>query len=83
MDDSHPEPRVAPEDVAIESAVLELLVGEGARHWSVEEIAREIGSELKVLDAVAGLYRAGLAHQTSDGFVFATRAAIRASELQM
>jgi predicted DNA-binding transcriptional regulator len=80
MDNTPPEH----EDVAVERDVLDLLVSaDGARHWSIEEITREIGSELKVRDAVAGLYRAGLAHKTSDGFVFATRAASRASELRM
>jgi hypothetical protein len=72
------------EDVAVERDVLDLLVAaDGARLWSIEEIVREIGSEVKVHDAVAGLRRAGLAHRTSDGFVFATRAAVRSSELRI
>jgi hypothetical protein len=84
MDDPHPEHPSAPEEIAIERDVLDLLVAaDGARHWSIEEIALEIGSELKVRDAVAGLHRAGLAHRTSDDFVFATRAAIRSNELRM
>jgi hypothetical protein len=82
MDDTEADP--ATEDSAIESTILDLLVADdGRRHWSIEEITLEIGSEVEVRDAVAGLHRAGLAHLTSDGFVFATRAAIRASELRM
>jgi hypothetical protein len=84
MDDTQPEHPLASEGIAVERDVLDLLVAaDGARHWSIEEIALEIGSEVKVRDAVAGLHRAGLAHRTSDGFVFATRAAIRANELRL
>jgi hypothetical protein len=82
MDNTEADP--ATEDIAIESVILDLLVAaDGGRHWSIEEIALEIGNDLEVRDAVAGLHRAGLAHQTSDGFVFATRAAIRSNELRM
>jgi Mn-dependent DtxR family transcriptional regulator len=48
--------------------------------WTVEELARDLdgpGAE----DAVRGLKRAGLVHQTSDGFVFATRAGWRIVEI--
>ncbi len=66
----------------IESAILELLTTpEGQRHWSLEELSREVTSPVRVSDAIASLHRAGLVHRTGDGFVFATRAAIRASEL--
>jgi hypothetical protein len=64
--------------------VLEVLIGSGQPGlWSVAEIGLEIGDELTAIDALEALNRAGLIHRTSDGFVFATRAAIRASELQM
>jgi hypothetical protein len=68
-----------------ESTVLEVLIGsEGdSGLWSVAELGLEVGDELKAIDALEALHRAGLIHRTSDGFVFATRAAIRASELQL
>ena len=48
--------------------------------WSIEELARELGSELDAHDAVASLRAAGLVHRCND-FVFATRAAARFSRL--
>ena len=44
--------------------------------WSVEDIGREIESDEPMVP-VRGLLSAGLIHRTSDGFVFATRAAVR------
>jgi len=44
--------------------------------WSIEDLAREM-EEPNVIDAVRGLQRAGLVNRTSDGYVFATRAAVR------
>jgi hypothetical protein len=68
----------------IESIVLEVLIGpERPGLWSVAEVGLEIGDELRAIDALEALHRAGLIHRTSDGFVFATRAAIRASELRI
>ncbi len=68
----------------IESIVLEVLIGsDGPALWSVAEVGLEIGDELTAIDALEALHRAGLIHRTSDGFVFATLAAIRASELRM
>ncbi len=45
--------------------------------WSVEDLAREIGHPPRVKDAIGSLHCAGLIYRTSDGFIFATRAAIR------
>ena len=82
MPDAQHVPDPQQESDSIESAVLDLLTGPGGhRLWSVEEIGREVGSSLKASDALAALHRAGLVHRTSDGFVFATRAAIRYAEL--
>lgn len=74
----------AAESNRIEGIVLEVLIGSGQSGlWSVAEVSLEIGDELTAIDALEALHRAGLIHRTSDGFVFATRAAIRASELRM
>jgi hypothetical protein len=45
--------------------------------WSVEELARELGERLAVEDAIGSLVGAGLIHRPSDGFVCASRAAVR------
>lgn len=83
-DDARPEPDPAAEADGIESTVLDLLTAPGGSGlWSAEEVGREIGSQLKAADALESLYRTGLIHRTGDGFVFATRAAIRASELRI
>jgi len=77
------EPDPGAESDRIEATILDLFTGPGGSGlWSVEEVGREIGDQIKAADALVSLYRAGLIHRTSDGFVFATRAAIRASELQ-
>jgi Mn-dependent DtxR family transcriptional regulator len=44
--------------------------------WPVEDIGREMESTEPIV-AVRGLHRAGLIHKTSDGYVFATRSAVR------
>jgi hypothetical protein len=44
--------------------------------WSVEDIGRELEVE-NALDVVRPLIRAGLVNRTGDGYVFATRAAVR------
>jgi hypothetical protein len=63
-----------------ELVVLTLLLDARASPWSTQELARELGGELWAADAVAGLCAAGLA-QRCDELVFATRAALRFSEL--
>jgi hypothetical protein len=65
-----------------EWVVLDLLAdAEIQRPWSLEEVAREIGSPIAAADALDALHAAGLAHRTTDGFVFATRAAVRYHEI--
>jgi hypothetical protein len=70
----------AEDDAMLDSAVLGLMIGhDNQRPWSVDEVAREIGSPVKTTDALARLYAAGLVHRL-DGFVFATWAAMRSIE---
>ena len=58
-----------------------LLHGGAAGPWAEEELVREIGDGLAVRDALARLHGAGLVHRLHEGFVFATRAAMRADQL--
>jgi hypothetical protein len=60
---------------ALEQQVLYLLTN-GLPIWSVADLGRELDDPPGVEDAVYGLRTAGLIHQTSDGFVLATRAGL-------
>lgn len=64
----------------LERQVLILLIEEQPV-WTVEDLGREIENPVGAIDAVAGLRRAGLAIQTGDRHVFATRAAHEATAL--
>jgi len=65
-----------------ETAVLNCMLCEDRSYpWTVDEIARELGAAT-VDDAVGSLARAGLLHRCGE-FVFPTRAARRADELQL
>jgi hypothetical protein len=71
-----------PRSESAEWIVLDLLVdAEIQRPWSVEEVIREVGSPIAAADALEALRAAGLAHRPTDGFVFATRAAVRYHEI--
>jgi hypothetical protein len=61
----------------VERDVLYLLTGDDLPIWSVEDIGRTIEDHTGAVDALRGLFNAGLIHQTTDGFVFATRAGWR------
>jgi hypothetical protein len=50
---------------------------DGQPIWSLDDIGRDIESADDADVATRGLHQAGLIHRTSDGFVFATRAAVR------
>jgi len=65
---------VALDDARTDAAILHLLVDEPGL-WSDDEVAREIGRELAVTDALARLCGHGLVHRL-DGYVFPTRAAV-------
>jgi NaMN:DMB phosphoribosyltransferase len=74
---------VRSESDEIESLVLLLLLdGTNQRPWSASELGREFGDPDKAAVAVASLHASGLVHLI-DGFVFATRAAVRANELAL
>jgi hypothetical protein len=65
----------------VDAAILGLLVDPGAsRPWSVEEVVREIGSDVETADGLARLAGAGLCHRLK-GFVWASRAALHADLL--
>jgi hypothetical protein len=50
--------------------------GDNETLWSVGDLAREV-DDLHVIDSVNALHRAGLINRTSEGYVFATRPAVR------
>lgn len=62
-------------------AVLTMLVdNDNHRPWSVQEVTAEIGDALVVTDCLDRLSAGGLVHRL-EGFVCATRAAVRAGRL--
>jgi hypothetical protein len=64
-------------------ALLGLLLDEPTTHFSRAELVREMGWwPGRVDDALGELDRAGLVHR-SNGFAFASRAAVRARELSV
>jgi hypothetical protein len=68
-------------DDCVERVVLTLLLeSKTPGPWSVQELARELGSELKATDAIASLHAAGLVHRCHE-FVFVTRPAARFHQL--
>jgi hypothetical protein len=84
MPEAQPTPDLAAEEAQIDSAILDLLLGHGnQRPWSTDEVIREHGSQRNALDGIARLHGSGLIHRTPDGFVWATRAAIRADEIAL
>ena len=77
------------DDDRIASAVLEVVFDGYPAHMSIEEVVREVATDLtsfgdcdEVRNAIRDLVRAGLLHR-SGGFVFATRAVVRAAELMI
>lgn len=76
----NPEPNVAVDERDRDRNVLNLMLDD-PWPWGLDEIARELRSELEARDAVTRLADAGLLHRLDGGFVFPTRTARRADEL--
>lgn len=78
MPDEQPTPSVAERYDAIERDILYAITDpeDCQPLWSVEDLAREMDCPT-VIDHINSLQRAGLVNRTSDGHVFATRAAVR------
>lgn len=62
---------------AIERDVLYLLTGDDLPLWSIWDLARATERGKFIKDTIRSLRTNGLVNQTSDGYVFATRAAFR------
>jgi predicted transcriptional regulator len=62
--------------------VLSSLLAEN-RPWTVEEMIREKGNRLEVVDAIAELHAAGLVTRINKRVICASRAAIRGDELSL
>ncbi len=84
MSDSEPTLMPAESQVRTESTIMTLLlIQDDQRPWSTDELIREIGRPNDVHNAIANLHGVGLIHRTSDGFVFAARAATHLDRLDM
>jgi hypothetical protein len=80
-DQNTPAPTAAERGDALERDTLYLMTDpDGPPIWSVEDIGREAETDDPMVP-VHGLLRAGLIRQTTDGFVFATRAGWRMVEI--
>jgi len=77
----NPEPIDAVDDRDRDRNVLNLMLGDSPWPWSLDEIARELRSDIAAQDAVTRLADAGLLHRLDGGFVFPSRAARRADDL--
>jgi hypothetical protein len=78
MPDENPTHDVVAELNAIERDVLYLLTGDDSLPlWSVWDLGRATERGKFVKDTIRSLRINGLVNQTSDGYVFATRAAFR------
>jgi hypothetical protein len=69
------------QDDSTDSAILGLLI-DSQVPWATSEVALEIGGDVDATDGIARLAGAGLVHRL-DGFVWATRAAVRGQRLAL
>jgi hypothetical protein len=78
MPDAQPIPDLAAQAREVERDILYLLTDPDDNQplWTLEDLAREM-AESDILSYIDPLRRAGLVHRTSDGHVFASRAAVR------
>jgi Mn-dependent DtxR family transcriptional regulator len=82
MPDPQPAPDLAEVYDTRERDVLYLLTEpeDNQPLWSIEDLALEVETPT-IIDFVNALCRAGLVRRTSDGYVFATRPAVRLIQL--
>ncbi|MGA9284019.1 MAG: hypothetical protein WBV85_01110 [Solirubrobacteraceae bacterium] len=84
MSETEPTLMPAENQARTESTIMTLLlIHDDQRPWSTDELIREIGRPNDVHNAIYSLHGVGLIHRTSDGFVFATRAATHLDGLDM
>jgi predicted transcriptional regulator len=84
MPETEPTLMPAESQARTESTIMTLLlIRDDQRPWSTDELIREIGRPNDVHNAIYSLHGVGLIHRTSDGFVFATRAATHLDGLDM
>jgi hypothetical protein len=77
--DSSTVPAVAQDD-ATDQAIMGLLLIDHPGLWSVGEVVRQMGDEMRAQDGLSRLAGAGLIHRLGE-FVFATRTAASAAAL--
>jgi hypothetical protein len=79
MPDAQPTPSLHEDPRYTEREILYALTSpcDGQPLWSLEDLGRELGDRIAVEDALQQLHSAGLIYRTTDGFIFATRAAVR------
>lgn len=75
-------PDVCSRECQTDCIVIGLMLGESPWPWSVEELGRELRDKERALESVCRLVESGLAHRLDD-FVFPTRAACRAAEIEI
>jgi hypothetical protein len=76
------QPKEEPMSTTSPQGVMSSLLAED-RPWTVEEMIREKGNRLEVVDAIAELHAAGLITRINKHVICASRAAIRADELSL
>lgn len=80
MPDEPHVPNADREEARIDRVVLDFLTdADEQRPWSIEEVIRAYGDDAAI-DGINRLHAAGLVHRAG-GFVFASRAAVRYTEI--